>query len=188
MLVVHAALPYIFYNKESFCLFWISPFLPCMPVFCLNNLPTRRSPQGFIFKTLWQGLNFRWDLLKFKISVEKNHKSGSLLPWKIFGFPEFFAFMKRNSLFAKKFTNFRVTLASFVVSVVISYCQSKVIVYQFYQEWNAISSKNSVLHWKILHILLVFNEIIVYLCKMIKNLKNINCGKSSYSGNFLQES
>ena len=72
---------------------------------------------------------------------------------------------------------------NFFVSVLISYCQSEVIVFLFYQELNTIPSENSELSCKILHILLVFDKIVVYLHKIIVDLINISHGKSLYSAN-----
>ena len=74
-------------------------------------------------------------------------------------------------------------LDNFLVSMVISYYQSKVIDFQFYEELNAVPSKNSKLSLVISRILPAFGKIIVQMRKMIMDLKNINCGKNLYSGN-----
>ena len=46
---------------------------------------------------------------------------------------------------------------------------------------NAVQSKNLEINPDISHTLLIFGEIKVYLCKIIMDLKNINCRKNSYS-------
>ena len=83
----------------------------------------------------------------------------------------------------EKFADFRVTLYNFLVPVVISFCWSEVIVFWFCSKLNAIWFENSELNHKISQILLAFCKILIYLHKMIIDLKNINCRKSSYSSN-----
>ena len=92
--------------------------------------------------------------------------------------------MRTGDTRLEKFTNLGVTLYNFSVSMVISHCQLKVIVLWFYEELNAVHSKNLELSHGISHILPVFSKIIVYFLddKMILELKNVYCSKSLYSG------
>ena len=92
-------------------------------------------------------------------------------------------FLRNKTSHFRKICWFSLTLDSFLVSVVISYCRLEVTVFQSYQKLNAVRSKNLELSCGISHILLVFGEITVYLCKMIMDLKNINCRKNSHFGN-----
>ena len=85
--------------------------------------------------------------------------------------------MKRNSPFPKKFADFCVTLDNFLLPILDDSFPI------LYQELNTVRSENSELSHGILHFLPVFGEIIVYLCKMVVDLKNINYGKISYYGN-----
>ena len=86
---------------------------------------------------------------------------------------------------SEKFANFHVMLDILLVSIVISYSQSEVIVFKFYQVLkNAGRSEYSELSRRISRILIVFSKIIVYLHKIIVDIKNMNCRKSSYSGNW----
>ena len=78
---------------------------------------------------------------------------------------------------SKKFSDFHVTLDNFLEFMVIFYCWSEVIFFQFYLKLNAVPSKNSQLSHGISGIFLIFCEAIVYLNKMIMDLKNINCGE-----------
>ena len=54
------------------------------------------------------------------------------------------------------------TLDNLLVSVVISYCRSEVIVFRFYQKWNAVRSKNSELSRRISLFLPVPGELIMH--------------------------
>ena len=65
-------------------------------------------------------------------------------------------------------------LANFLVSAVIFYCRSEVIVFRFYKELNGVRSKNSELSREVLHKLPVFGEIIVYLYKMISIAEKVH--------------
>ena len=84
-----------------------------------------------------QGLNFRAvfrDLLpKIRNPLKNNREGGRLPP------------LKNSSIF--------VILDNFLVSKVISYCQSQVTTFTFYQELNIIWSENSEFSHKISHIL-----------------------------------
>ena len=119
---------------------------------------------------------------KFRNSVEKNHASGKFPPWKNL-FSGNYCFYETKLPTSEKAADFSVTLYNFLVSAVISYCGSEVIVFRFYQKLNVVRSENSELSRGISWILPVFGKIIVYLLKMIKNLKNINCRKNSYFSN-----
>ena len=129
-----------------------------------------------------QGLNFRagWRDLRpnFRNPVEKNREDGRLPPWKILCFLEI-CFYETKLLVSEKFTDFIKKLDNFLMSEVISYCRSKAIVFRFYEELKAVRFTSSELNRGISCILPAFGEIIVYSCKMIVGLKNINCGKSS---------
>ena len=61
-----------------------------------------------------------------------------------------------------KFTDFNVTLDNFLVSMEISYCQLEAMVFNFYQESNAVQSEILAFSWGISCILPFFSEIIVY--------------------------
>ena len=77
-------------------------------------------------------------------------------------FLQIFAFMKQNSPFLKKNTDFYVMLDNFLVTVLIFYRWSEVIVFRFYWELNTVLPKNSELNCRISHILPFFVKIIVY--------------------------
>ena len=102
---------------------------------------------------------------KFRNTIENNREGGRLPPRKILGFPEIFAFIKRNSCF-RKIRRFSCNAYYFLVSVAFS-CRSEVLVFRFSQELNAVRSENSELSRRISRILPVFYEILVYLRKMI---------------------
>ena len=109
-----------------------------------------------------QGLNFwvEWQdsYPKFRNPVEKNCE-GRKLP-------------------SRKILRLLCNTGQFLlVSIVVSYCRSEVMFFQFYQKLNVVPSKNSEISRAISCILLFFCEIIVYLSKMMMDLKNINCGE-----------
>ena len=92
-----------------------------------------------------------------------------------------FCFYKIELPIFKYFAHFCVMLDNFLVSMVISYSRSKMMGFRFYQVLNVVWSENSELGlW--LCVLLVFGKM-VYLCKMIVDLKGTIYRKSSYSGN-----
>ena len=98
----------------------------------------------------------------------KRIRGGRLPPGKILGFPEL--------SISKKFDVFHVTLNNFLLP-------NRGVIFLISPGIEIVRSENLELRHGISRILLVFGEIIVYLYKMIKDLKNIKCGKSSHSGN-----
>ena len=127
----------------------------------------------------YAGLEFQGGICAqdLEIPSKRIKSAGDSPPEEFLIFQEIFAFMKWNS---EKFANFCAMLDNFLVFVVIFYPWLRVIVFQFYKELNAVQSDNSKLSCKISHILPVFSAVIVYLHKMIINLKIINCKKSLF--------
>ena len=113
---------------------------------------------------------------KFRNLVEKNCEGKRLLVWKVSFccFFRNFCFYETKLPISEKIADFRVTMDCFLLSVVISYCRSEVIVFRFLTGIDEVRSENSELSSGISRILPVFGEIIVYLCKMTVDLKNIN--------------
>ena len=89
---------------------------------------------------------------------------------KLTVFRTFLLFWNATPL-SKKFSNFQVTLDNFLMSVIIFYCRSKMIIFLLYHELNAIQSENLEFSHEISCILPVHEEIKVYLLKMIVDLK-----------------
>ena len=94
----------------------------------------------FNIEDIYQGLNFRvgwWDLNpKFKNPIKKNHKGGTLPPWKIPSFLGNFCFYKTKLFFSEKFADFRVLLNNFLSVCDNSLLLIRGIVFRFYQELN----------------------------------------------------
>ena len=111
------------------------------------------------------------EILSKRIGIVKYSR-----PEKFMVFIKCFSFMKQNSLFPKKIP--LIFAYYWTISYCLSYCWTEVIVFQFYQELNAVWSENSELNRRISCILPIFGEIIVYLGKMFVDLKKINCGKA----------
>ena len=131
-------------------------------------------------------MNFRLGLWhshpKFRKSLKKNREGGRILPWKILGFPEIFACTKQKSLFWKicrfscntgQFFSVHGNLLllvggdSFLILPGVE-CSSI--------RWLVIYSQN------IAYFADFWQNNSTYLLKLTVDLKNINCGKSSYSG------
>ena len=147
---------------------------------CHNSL---FSWEGLLKKNI-QSLNFPagWrDLCpKFRNRVEKIARVRDSRPEKFSVFRKFLLLRNETPRF-RKIRRFSCNNEHFL-SVRGNFLL-EVIVFRFYQELNAVRSQNSELSWGKSHVFLIFGEIIVYLRKAIVDLKNNNCGKSSYSGN-----
>ena len=78
-----------------------------------------------------------------EISSKRITKAGDSNPEKFLVFRKFLSLWNEISV-SEKFVDFYEMLDNFLVSIVISYCQSKVIVFQFYQEMNAVRLQNFV--------------------------------------------
>ena len=78
---------------------------------------------------------------KFRNPVEKNRVGGRPPPWNS-RFPDFFCFYEMKLPVSEKFIDFCVMLENFLVFVVISYCQSEVIViFNFTRNWMQFDPK-----------------------------------------------
>ena len=87
----------------------------------------------------------------------------------------FLVFMKWNSPFPKKFADFPATLDNFLLLIS---SPIECDVFQLYQELNAVQSEKSKLNSRnIACFASVLDKIILYLCKMIIDLKNLNAKK-----------
>ena len=109
-------------------------------------------------------MNFRagwWDSHpKFRNPAKRITRTGDFRHEKLSVFRKILLLWNKIPV-SEKITDFRVQLDNFLVSVVMSYCRSEVIIFWFYQEWNAIQCENLEFNLRILHILMGFNKIIL---------------------------
>ena len=112
-----------------------------------------------------QGLNFRagWQVScpKFRNPVKK-YQEGKIPTLKNSQFSGNFCFMKWNSLFSENSLIFMHCWIIFSIPMVIFYCRQDVMVFRFYQQLNAVRSKNSELSRGISCFLQVFSELIAH--------------------------
>ena len=75
-----------------------------------------------------------WDLhSEFRSPVKMNGERWRLPPWKNLGFSRNFYCCETKFSVSEKFADFCVALDNFLVSVEISYCRSKVIIFLLYR-------------------------------------------------------